>query len=115
MITSLIISLLLTLIIELTVSLILGIRKKDDFEIIIAANVCTNPAVVYLANCVRLINNNYIYGISVVILEISAVIIEFIIYKKYLDFKKVLPFKISLINNIISFSLGILISVFKLQ
>ena len=50
MIRSLIVSLALTLIIELTVSIIFGIRKKDDIKVVILANVFTNPIVVYISN-----------------------------------------------------------------
>ena len=84
MIISLIISLILTLIIELIISIILGIREKEDIGVVICANICTNPVVVFIANCVTLLNNLVIYNIIVIILEILAIIIEFILYKNYL-------------------------------
>ena len=99
MIESLIISLILTLLIELTISYILGIRKNEDIQVVIWANILTNPIVVFTANCISLINNNVIYNIVVMILEISAVITEAIIFKKFLDFKEKSPLLISIINN----------------
>lgn len=89
MILSLIISLSLTIIIELITSIILGIKEKDDIEIVICANICTNPVVVYIANCVRLLNIDILFNIVIVILEVSAVIVEFVIFKKCLKFKKI--------------------------
>ena len=110
MILSLIISLFLTLIIELIISLCLGIRNKEDIEVVIWANVFTNPIVVYLANCIKLLNNDLVYNVLVIVMEILVVVVEFLIYKKYLGYKGKSPLLISSINNIISFSLGIVIS-----
>ena len=109
---SLIISLVLTLIIELTVSLLLGIRDKYDINIIILANCITNPVVVFIANCINLLNNSWIYTIGVVILETLAIITELFIFKKYLKFKEKSPLMISLVNNIVSYSLGVIITKF---
>lgn len=112
MIKSLIISLILTLIIELAVSIILGIKDRYDIQVIICANICTNPVVVYVANCIMLLNNQMIYSIAVGVLEIMAIIIEFLIYRKYLKFNEKSPLLISMINNIVSFSLGLIITKF---
>ena len=110
MILSLLISLFLTIIIELTVSFIIGIRNKDDIKVVILVNICTNPIVVYIANCLMLFTNGFIYNIGVAILEMLVVMVEFVLYKKYLKFDKVSPFAISLINNVISFSIGVIIN-----
>lgn len=110
MIISLIISLILTIIIESIISFIIGIRDKEDLEVVLWVNILTNPIVVYIANCLILLNNNVAYNIVVVIMEILVIIVEFIVYKKYLDYKKKSPLLISSLNNIISFSLGIIIS-----
>lgn len=110
MILSLLISLFLTIIIELTVSFIIGIRNKDDMKVVILVNICTNPIVVYIANCLMLFTNDFIYNIGVAILEILVVMVEFVLYKKYLKFDKVSPFAISLINNVISFLIGVIIN-----
>ena len=110
MIISLIISLILTIIIESSVSFIIGIRDKEDLKVVLWVNILTNPIVVYIANCLKLLNNNVAYNIVVVIMEILVIIVECIVYKKYLDYKKKSPLLISSLNNIISFSLGIIIS-----
>ena len=109
MFKSWIVSLLLTLIIEILISLLLGIRKKYDIFIVMCANICTNPVVVFISNCVYLFSNKSIYVISVIILELFAFIFEYIFYAKYLDFEKVSPLLISLITNSISFGLGLIV------
>ena len=110
MVKSLVVSLALTLIIELTVSIIIGIRKKEDILVVICANTCTNPVVVFISNCILLLNNALIYFIAVIILEITAWIVEYIIFKKYLEFNKISPLVISILNNSISFGLGLIIN-----
>ena len=110
MILSLIISLVLTIIIELSIMLIIGIRGKDNIKVIICANICTNPVVVYIANIVSMLNNANLYITIVLILEVLVVIVEFIIYKKYLKFDKISPFVISLLCNAISFGTGLVIT-----
>ena len=49
---------------------------------------------------------------GVAILEILAVIVEAILFKNYLTFNKIPPFALSLINNVVSFSLGVVINNF---
>ena len=110
MLESLIISLILTIIIELFVSLILGIREIDDIKVIILINICTNPIVVYIANCLILLNNNFLYNVVTIVLEILVVIVEFKLYKQYLRTYKKSTLSLSLINNILSFGLGLIIS-----
>lgn len=110
MIMSLILSLLLTIIIEISISFIIGIREKEDLKVVLWVNILTNPVVVYTANCIKLLNNNVIYNVIVIIMEFLVIIVEFIMYKKNLDYKGKSPLLISSINNIISFSLGIIIN-----
>lgn len=110
MVLSIIVSLSLTIIIELIVSLILGVRNKADIGIIILANVCTNPIVVYFANFLLLFDIKLMYNIGITILEISAVLVEYKIYKKYLKFDKISPFIISFVNNAVSYFSGVIIN-----
>lgn len=110
MIKSLVICLCLTLIIELAVSFLLGIRQKNDFLLIICANICTNPMVVYLSNGVALLDQDILYIFTVAILEIFAFSLEFIIYKKGLIYDKLSPLVVSFINNATSFGLGLMIT-----
>ena len=110
MIISLIVSLFLTVLIEISISFIIGIRDIEDLKVVFWANVITNPIVVYIANITQLLNNNLIYNSIVFIMEILAIITEFIIFKNFLNYKKKSPLLISSINNIISFTLGVIIS-----
>ena len=113
MITSLLKSLTKTLIIELIISIILGIKNKDDIKVVICANIITNPVIVYITNCIMLFNNMILYFFIVIILEIIVFIVEFIIYKKCLKFDKISPIVISLINNLSSFGIGVIINTIK--
>lgn len=113
MIESLIVSLILTLIIELTVFFILGIKEKDDIEVIILVNILTNPIVVFCANIANIMCGGVTYYIIVIILEITAVLVEAYIFKKILHFQKISAIKISLINNIISYGTGVIISLIQ--
>ena len=112
MIRSLLSSLTKTLMIELIISIILGIKNKDDIKVIICANIITNPVIVYITNCIMFSNNMILYFYSVIILEIVVFIVEFIVYKKYLKFNKISPIIISLVNNILSFGIGVIINIF---
>jgi len=113
MIQSLLKSLFLTLIIELLAAIAFGIRNKEDVKVIICANLCTNPVVVYVSNCILLLNNMFLYFVIAILLEIIVVITEFIIYKKCLTFDKISPFIISFVSNVISFGTGIIITIIK--
>ena len=113
MIQSLFKSLFFTLIIELLISMVLGSRNKEDIKVIICANICTNPVIVYITNCIMLLNNMILYSVVVIFLEIIVVIVEYIIYKKCLRCDKISPFIISLVNNMISFGMGIIIKIIK--
>lgn len=107
MITSLIISLILTLILELSLSYILGIRKVNDLKIVVFVNIFTNPIVVFLSNIILLMNNMLVYYITVFILEMGAIIIEALLYNRYL--KKTSPIRLSIYNNLFSFFIGLIL------
>ena len=114
MIISLIISLVLTIVIELSISLILGIREKNDIYVVILVNICTNPIVVYIANYLVLIGSSkLVYNVIVTIMEIVVVFIEYIMYKKYLKNYGKTPLLLSLSNNTASYLIGIIINFFK--
>lgn len=108
MLKSLALSLILTIILEILMSYMLGIRKKDDFKVVILVNIYTNPSVVFLSNIIQLINNTLVYYCSVFILEIGAVIIEAILYKKYLK-EKINPIQLSIYSNVFSLGMGIIL------
>lgn len=92
-----------TIIIECIGAFILGIRNKKDFINIILVNVLTNPVLVMTLIC---FNGKNMYIICLIILEFLAFLIEGLIYKKVLMHKKIKPFVLSLILNIMSYTIG---------
>ena len=99
-------SLLLTEAIELPLLFLMGFR---GYELIIAllANIVTNPAVVFL-NYLAISFTSIPQWLVVLVLEVSAVIIEALIYAKATDRRR--PLLDSLIANAVSYSIGLIIS-----
>lgn len=102
--------LLLTIIIELIIALIIGIRDKKDIINVILVNVITNPIVVLLPIIIYIKFGYTFEKISLYILEVLTVLLEGLIYKKVLKYKKINPFLISLILNLASFLIGELLN-----
>lgn len=102
----------LTIIIELLLALILGVRNKKDIINIILVNVITNPIVVLTPIIVYLKFGGYYPRIVLFILEILTVLIEGLIYKKVLEYKKINWILLSLILNAASFVIGEVINYF---
>ncbi len=104
-----VISLTITLVIEVGLALILRYRGKDIVNIILV-NILTNP----LLNSI-IVAVNYYYGIkarniTLYVLEVIVVLIEGFIYWKYLNKRKINGYLLSLILNISSYGLGLLIN-----
>lgn len=100
----------LTLLIESLTALICGVRSKRDFLLISLANLMTNPILV----CVTFLLG-FFYGMRVrmpveILLEISVVFIEGLVYRKATDYKKLDPFLLSLILNGVSYLSGYLLN-----
>ncbi len=114
MIQSLVMSLFLTLVIELSIALIIGIKERNDIKVVICANVCTNPVVVFIVNLVYYFDALKYLGIVTAVLEISAFITEALIYKKYLKYDKITPFAISFLCNLISYGTGVILDFMKI-
>ncbi len=103
------ISLTCTVVIEVGLAFILRYRGKDLLNVLLV-NILTNPLLNSLVVAI-----NYYYGlkarnISLYILEVLVVLVEGFIYWKYLDRKKINGFLLSLILNIASYGLGLLIN-----
>ncbi len=113
MVLNLLISLGLTLILELTVSFLSGVRRKRDIEVVIWANICTNPVVVYIVNLVLLFCNPAVYATLVLFMEIGICMAEGFIYRKCMTYDKMSPYMLSVINNVISFGIGLLWNMIK--
>ncbi len=104
--------LILTIAIELFVALILKVKDKIDIINIVLVNILTNPLVVSVVN---LISSNYGKKLSYIVLiflEISAVLVEGYLYKKYLKYDRINPYLLSLILNVCSYLFGLLIPLF---
>lgn len=98
--------LICTIIIEYLVSIILKIKDKKDLLNIVLVNIMTNPLVTSIP-----VYFNIKYGliqrhIVLIILEIFTIISEGFVYKKYLNYKKINPYILSIILNASSYLLG---------
>lgn len=106
-----IINLILTIVIELFISLLLGVRKKIDIINIIFINCITNIILNYLINIISyfLYPNMFMIYFILVILELIIIIVEYIFYKRNLEYNKINPLILSIILNTLSFGIGLLI------
>lgn len=105
-------SLMCTVIIELLVAIILGIKNKKDILNVILVNIITNPLV-----CVIPVYYNFFYSLKarnivLIILELLTLLFEGYTYNKYINFKKINPFIVSLILNSSSYFIGEVINRF---
>jgi hypothetical protein len=107
----LVFALCLTILIEWGISCVF-LRSKLDRQIVILVQCLTNP----ILNILVIINyhfNLFNPMLVLAILEVFVVLIEAIIYKTSLsDRTKVNPFMMSILLNISSFSIGLLIDYF---
>lgn len=100
------ICLLLTITVEIIFAYILRVRDKKDYVNIILVNIVTNPIVVSIPIYINYQFGVIYYYISLVILEVLAVITEGLIYKDFLSYKRLNPFILSIILNILSYIAG---------
>lgn len=100
-----------TIIIELIVAFILGLRKKDLVYVILV-NIMTNPLVTSISMYVFVIYGLKYKRISMLFLELIALLSEAYVYKKTLNFKKINPFIISLLLNMSSYIFGLIFNLF---
>ena len=98
--------LLFTIIIEIILAIILKVKDKKDILNILLVNIMTNPIVVSLPVFINIRFGLFERNITVLILEIFTVLIEGKIYSKYLKFKKINPYALSLILNLCSYIIG---------
>lgn len=102
--------LILTIIIEVIIAYFLKVRVKKDYLNIILVNILTNPIVVLFPYIIYLYHGITIYYISLIILELLAVLSEGFIYQKVLKYKKYNYYLLSLILNLSSYLIGDLIN-----
>ena len=103
-------SLIFTIILELGLALIFKIKNKDDIIIIVLVNVVTNPIVVVFPYLLGIFYGNTGRYVLLLILEILTVFFEGFIYKKYLKFKSINPYVLSILLNVTSYFIGIFIN-----
>lgn len=100
----------ITIAVEMLCSIFLGLRKKDLVNVLLA-NILTNPLVVVIPIAVLFYYNRIASYISLFILEVLTVIVEGIIYKKYLNNRKINAFVLALILNVLSFLVGLVVEI----
>lgn len=98
-----------TIVIEIIIAIILKYKGKDLLNVLLV-NVITNP----LLNSV-VVAINYYYGlrtrnIFLIFLEISVIVFEGYMYKRYLINRRINGYLLSTILNVSSYVLGILIN-----
>jgi hypothetical protein len=109
LLTSLAVSLILTLVIETGFFLLTGKHDRKDLLLLVLANVLTNPVVV-LSYWIVALYIGFIAFAVLPVLELSAVLVEGYVYKKYgRSFRR--PYLFSLSANAVSFAVGVIIHV----
>ena len=101
---SLVVSLTLTLLLEGLFGFIWGVKGRRDRRLLVLVNVITNPIVVLLHHCV----SNAWYATA--ILEVSAVLAEWLAYRKWGRTTRP-AFLFSLCANCFSYFCGVLINI----
>ena len=91
--------LICTIIIEVLVSVILRVKNKKDILNIIIVNIMTNPLVTSIPVFLNIQFGLLERHVGLFILEIFTVISEGLVYKKYLNYKKINPYILSIILN----------------
>lgn len=104
--------LLFTILIEVCISLLFGVKKRRDIINIILVNIVTNPIVVLFPYVAYLFYGKMVRCIVLLLLELFTVIVEGYIYNRYLDYSKVNSYLLSLVLNISSYLLGVVVNYF---
>ena len=106
-------SLVLTLAVELPLALLLKVRRGKDLLVIALVNILTNPVVNYCYYwAVFIFSEHSVYTYLILaVLEITAVIIEFLFYRSLLSYDRIGKLKLSVILNSASFIAGLLLTV----
>lgn len=100
--------LVLTIVVELFVARLLGIKNKQELLIIIAAQIFTNPIAVFITSaCIDWTADSAQYYGCVLAVELAVIIVEGLIYK--LKGVSSAPWRLSILCNLASVSVGILI------
>lgn len=108
---SLLQSLLLTLTVELFLAFALGVRHGKDLFIVALVNLLTNPVVNYCSYwAIYFFTARSVCTVLIMLaLELSAVFVEFLIYRRLLTYDRIGKLKLSFLLNGASFLMGVLI------
>lgn len=98
-----------TILIESLVAIILGLRKKDLLNVVLV-NIMTNPLVFIIPLWVNIRYGLWPRHITLFLFEMFALLSEGYIYSKYLKYKKINPYVLSLILNLSSYLTGVVIN-----
>lgn len=109
MLESLLLSLGLTLLFEISLALLLGLRKRKDFLLVALVNTVTNPPLVLILNLLQRQDPRLITVPIILLLELGAVTVEWLLYRRGLEYRKLPPLVLSLILNTLSYLGGLLI------
>lgn len=109
---SLFLSLFVTLAAELLFAYLLRVRRPRDLLVVALVNILTNPIVNYgYYWAVYLFPDRSIYTVLIVaLLEVGAVLTEYVIYRCLLSYDRIGKLKLSLLLNAASFVTGLLVS-----
>lgn len=98
----------LTILIESVIAFVYHIRSIKDFSVIFFTQILTNPLINLFALFCFSFNDAYLYGLFLFIGESLILITEALIYKIFIQNKKVNPFYLASLCNLFSFGLGII-------
>ena len=101
-----ILALAITTLIEILFAFIIKIRDKQDILNIVLANILTNPLLVSVTFVIFLKYGERVQSMIEILVEIIVLVIEGLIYEKYLRYNKINPFLISFILNFSSYIMG---------
>ncbi len=105
---SLLLSLGLTLTIELGAAFLCGVRARRDFLLIFLVNVLTNPPLVLTLDLFYLAKGMPPWYL-IAALELAAVGVEGLLFRRRLQYTRVPPLCLSLFLNAVSFLGGLLL------
>lgn len=103
-------ALICTVVIEVCVALILKVKSRKDILNIVLVNCFTNPLVTSIPVYINIRYGLFQRHFTLAILEVFTLISEGLIYSKVLNYRRINPFVLSLILNISSYLIGVIIN-----
>ena len=104
---------IISLVLEMLFAIILGVKDRSDYTNILIVNLLTNPVVLIISTIIGIKYGSSYHLVSLVIISQSSVILEGIVYYKFLKYKKLHPFFLSFLLNFISYSIIELINLWR--